>query len=92
MNVLVLIKKLDSTPLQREVRSGGAHGEVITFYNENDNDMSLIIDEVEYSNIVQVCIIFKDWKYYIYIQQGENPIFIKLGVDGIGEISCLSSL
>jgi len=89
MNVLVLIKKLDATPLEREVRSGGAHGEVITFYNESDKDISLIIDDVEYSNIVQVCIIFKDWQYYIYIQQGESPNLVKLNVAEIRNINVI---
>ena len=32
MNVLVLIKRLDAAPLEREVRTDGAHGEIITFY------------------------------------------------------------
>ena len=32
MNVLILIKRLDATSLEREVRTDGAHGEIITFY------------------------------------------------------------
>ena len=35
MNILVLIKKLDQTPLEREVRNGNAHGDIITFYNDH---------------------------------------------------------
>ena len=58
MNILVLIRELDKTPLQRQVRNGLAHGEVITFYNESDNSYCLVIDSVEYANVVQVCIIF----------------------------------
>lgn len=88
MNVLVLIKKLDATPLEREVRTGGSHGEIITFYNESDNSYCLVIDSVEYSNVVQVCIIFKDNDYYAYIQHGENLKFVKLDVDSIMEIDC----
>lgn len=88
MNVLVLIKKLDATPLEREVRTGGSHGEIITFYNESDNSYCLVIDSVEYSNVVQVCIIFKDNDYYAYIQHGENLKFVKLDVDSIMEIYC----
>jgi len=89
MNVLVLIKKFDATPLQREVRSGGAHGEVISFYNGSNNNVSFIIDDVEYSNIVQACIIFKDWQYYTYIQQGESPNLVKLNVAEIRNINVI---
>ena len=88
MNVLVLIKRLDAAPLEREVRTDGAHGEIITFYNESDNSYCLVIDSVEYSNVVQVCIIFKDNDYYVYIQHGENLKFVKLDVDSIMEIDC----
>ena len=86
MNILVLIRELDKTPLQRQVRNGLAHGEVITFYNESDNSYCLVIDSVEYANVVQVCIIFKDNEYYAYIQQGEIPNFVKLGVAEIRNI------
>lgn len=89
MNVLVLIKKLDATPLEREVRTGGAHGEIITFYNESDNSYSLVIDSVEYSNVVQVCIIFKDNDYHAYIQHGENPNFVKLNVAEVRNIDII---
>ena len=92
MNVLVLIKKLDATPLEREVRTGGNHGEIITFYNESDEECCLVIDSVEYSNVVQVCIIFKDNEYYAYIQHGENPNFVRLDVDSIMEIDCFNSI
>lgn len=86
MNILVLIRELDKTPLQRQVRNGLAHGEVITFYNESDNSYCLVIDSVEYANVVQVCIIFKDNEYYAYIQQGEIPNFVKLSVAEIRNI------
>ena len=92
MNILVLIKELDKSPLEREVRNGYVHGDVITFYNETDFECNLIIDNVEYSNIIQVCIILKDETFYIYIQHGENPNFIKLDVDNIGEINCIFSI
>ena len=87
MNVLVLIKKLDETPLEREVRAGGTHGEIITFYNESDNSYCLLIDSVEYSNVVQVCIIFKDNNYYAYIQHGGNPNFVRLNIGDIENIN-----
>lgn len=87
MNVLVLIKKLDATPLEREVRTGGSHGEIITFYNESDNSYCLVIDSVEYSNVVQVCIIFKDNDYYAYIQHGESPNVVKLNIANIENIN-----
>lgn len=89
MNVLVLIKKLDATPLEREVRTGGNHGEIITFYNESDNSYSLVIDSVEYANVVQVCIIFKDNEYYAYIQNGENLNFIKLNIENIENLDII---
>ena len=92
MNVLVLIKKLNQTPLEREIRNGNAHGDVISFYNETDNDVCLIIDEVEYSKIVQACIIYKDYNYFLYIQQGENPNLNKLNIDNIEKIRCFSSV
>ena len=87
MNILVLIRELDKTPLQRQVRNGLAHGEVITFYNESDNSYCLVIDSVEYSNVVQVCIIFKDNDYYAYIQQGEIPNLVKLNIENIENIN-----
>ena len=92
MNVLVLIKRLDATPLEREVRAGGTHGEIITFYNESDNSYCLVIDSVEYSNVVQVCLILKNNLYYAYIQQGEIPNIVKLDVDSIMEINCFNSI
>lgn len=92
MNVLVLIKKLDETPLEREVRAGGTHGEIITFYNETDNNYCLVMDTVEYNDVVQVCIIFKDNEYYAYIQHGENSNFVRLDVDSIMEIDCFNSI
>ena len=92
MNILVLIRELDKTPLQRQVRNGLAHGEVITFYNETENEYTLVIDSVEYNNVVQACVILKDHSQYIYIQHGENPNLVKLDVDSIGEINCLHSV
>lgn len=89
MNILVLIKRLDETPLEREVRTGGAHGEIITFYNESDNSYSLVIDSVEYSNVVQVCIIFKDNDYYAYIQHGKNLNFLRLNVAEIRDVDII---
>ena len=86
MNILVLIKRLDETPLEREVRSGGAHGEIITFYNETDNSYSLVVDSVEYENIVQVCLILKDNEYYAYIHHGESLNFVKLNVAEIEDV------
>ena len=92
MNILVLIKKLDQTPLEREVRNGNAHGDILTFYNETDNEYNLMIDNIEYSNVLQVCIILKEHSFYIYIQHGENPNLIKLNIDNIEEIICISSI
>ena len=92
MNILVLIRELDKTPLEREVRSGDAYGEIITFYNEDDIDYNILIDSVEYNNVVQICLILKEQSYYLYIQHGENPNFIKLDVDNITEIDCFSSI
>ena len=86
MNVLVLIKRLDATPLEREVRTGGAHGEIITFYNESNEEYCLVIDSVEYNNVVQVCIIYKDNNYYAYIQHGESPNVVKINITNIGSI------
>lgn len=92
MNILVLIKKLDQTPLEREVRNGNAHGDILTFYNETDNEYNLMIDNNEYSNVLQVCIILKEHSFYIYIQHGENPNLIKLNIEDIEEITCISSI
>ena len=92
MNILVLIKKLDQTPLEREVRNENAHGDILTFYNETDNEYNLMIDNNEYSNVLQVCIIFKEHSFYIYIQHGENPNLIKLNIEDIEEITCISSI
>lgn len=92
MNILVLIKKLDQTPLEREVRNGNAHGDIITFYNETDYEYNLMIDNIEYSNVLQVCIILKEHSFYIYIQHGENPNLIKLNIDNIEEIACIPSI
>ncbi len=86
MNVLVLIKRLDATPLEREVRTGGTHGEIITFYNESDNEYCLVLDSVEYSNVVQVCIIFKGNEYYAYVQHGNNPNVVKFNISDIENI------
>ena len=33
MNILVLIRELDKTPLEREIRNAYEHGEVISFCN-----------------------------------------------------------
>ena len=87
MNILVLIRELDQTPLEREVRNGVAHGDILTFYNETDNEYNLMIDGIEYSNVLQVCLIFKEHSFYIYIQQGGNPNLIKLNIDNIEEIN-----
>lgn len=92
MNILVLIKELDQTPLEREIRNGDAHGDIITFYNETDFEYNLMIDSIEYSNVLQVCLILKDHSYYIYIRQFENPNLIKLNIDSIEEISCFRSI
>ena len=92
MNILVLIKKLDQTPLEREVRNGNAHGDIITFYNETDYEYNLMIDNIEYRNVLQVCIILKEHSFYIYIQHGENPNLIKLNIEDIEEITCISSI
>ena len=91
MNILVLIRELDQTPLEREVRSGYVYGDIITFYNESDNEYNLMIDSIEYSNVLQVCLILKDHSYYLYIQQVANPKLIKLNIDSIEEISCFLS-
>lgn len=88
MNVLVLIRELDKTPLFREVRGGYAPGEIITFYNESCFDYNLVIDSVEYNKVVQACVVLKKHSYYLYIQYGVNPNFIKLDVDSIKEINC----
>lgn len=92
MNILVLIKKLDETPLEREVRNGDAYGDILTFYNETDFEINLMIDNIEYLNVLQVCLILKDRSYYIYIQQGANPNLIRLNIDSIEEISCFRSI
>lgn len=92
MNILVLIKELDQTPLEREVRNGNAHGDIITFYNETDYEYNLMVDSIEYPNVLQVCLIFKEHSFYIYIQQGANPNLIKLNIDSIEEISCFRSI
>ena len=78
--VLVSIKRLDAAPLELEVRTGGTHGEIITFYNESDNSYSLVIDSVEYSDVFHVWIIFKGNEYYDYIQYGESPNVVKLNI------------
>ena len=88
MNILVLIRELDKTPLQRQVRNGLAHGEVITFYNETGDEYTLVIDSVEYEKVVQACVILKEHSQYIYIQHGENPNLIKMNIDTINEINC----
>ena len=92
MNILVLIKELDGTPLEREIRNGDAYGDIISFYNETNNEYNLMIDGNEYSNLIQACIVLKEHSYYLYIQQAENPNFIKLNIDSIEEINCFSSI
>ena len=92
MNILVLIRELDQTPLEREVRNGDAHGDILTFYNETDNEYNLMIDSIEYSNVLQVCLIFKEHSFYLYIQRGANPNLIKINIDNIEEINCFSSI
>ena len=92
MNILVLIKKLDQTPLGREVRNADNYGDIITFYNETDYEYNLMIDNIEYSNVLQVCLILKDHTFYIYIQQNGNPNLIKLNIDSIEEIGCFRSI
>ena len=87
MNVLVLIRELDKTPLEREVRNGYAHGEVITFYNESDEEYNLVIDTIEYNKLVQACIVLKENGYYLYIQHDKNLNFIKLNIDSIEKIN-----
>ena len=86
MNILVLIRELDKTSLQRQVRNGLAHGEVITFYNETENEYTLVIDSVEYEKVVQACVILKENSQHLYIQHGENPNLVKLNIDCIEEI------
>ena len=86
MNILVLIRELDKTPLQRQVRNGLAHGEVITFYNETGDEYTLVIDSVEYEKVVQACVILKEHSQHLYIQHGENPNLVKLNIDCIEEI------
>lgn len=92
MNILVLIRELDQTPLEREVRNGYVYGDVISFYNETENEYNLMIDNIEYSNVMQVCLILKEQSFYLYIQQGANPNLIKLNIDSIDEISCFRSI
>lgn len=87
MNILVLIRSLDKTPLQRQVRNGFAHGEIITFYNETGEEYALFIDSIEYDKVVQACVILKEHSHYLYIQHGENPNLVKLDVDSIGKIN-----
>ncbi len=91
MNSLVLIKKLDETPLEREVRNGDAYGDILTFYNESDFEINLMIDSIEYRNVLQVCLILKEQSFYLYIQQGANPNLIKLNIS-IEKISCFRSI
>ena len=91
MNIFVLIKELDATPLEREVRNGYAYGDIITYYNETDKEYNLMIDSIEYSKVMQVCLIFKEHSFYLYIQHGANPNIIKLNIDSIEEISCFLS-
>lgn len=92
MNILVLIRELDKTPLQRQVRNGLAHGEVITFYNETGDEYTLVIDSVEYEKVVQACVILKEHSQHLYIQHGENPNLVKLNIDNIEELSLYSSI
>ena len=92
MNILVLIKELDQTPLEREVRNGVDYGDVISFYNETDNEYNLVIDSIEYSNVMQICLIFKEHSFYLYIQRGANPNLIKINIDNIEEINCYHSI
>ena len=90
MNILVLIRKLDQSPLEREVRSGDYHGDIISFYNESDIHYNLMIDNIEYNKVVQACIILKDHTFYLYIQHGEIPNLVKIDIDSIVEMSCFS--
>ena len=92
MNILVLIRELDATPLEREVRNGDAYGDIITFYNETDNDYNLMIDSIEYPSVLQVCLILKEQSFYIYIQHGEKPNLIKLNIDSIDNLSLTQSI
>ncbi len=92
MNILVLIKRLDETPLEREVRNGDVYGDILTFFNETDFEVNLMIDSIEYRNVLQVCLIFKEHSFYLYIRQGANPNLIKLNIDSIEEISWITSI
>ena len=92
MNILVLIKKLDETPLEREVRNGDAYGDILTFYNETDFEINLMIDNIEYLNVLQSCIILKEQTFYLYLQQGANPNLIKLNIDNIEKINWFTSI
>ena len=47
--------------------------------------INLKIDDIEYYNVIQVCIILKEDSYYIYVQYGENSNF-KIKIDDIEEI------
>ena len=91
MNILVLIRELDQTPLEREVRNADDYGDILTFYNETDLEYNLMIDSIEYLNVMQVCLILNDSSFYLYIQQGANPNLVRLNIDSIEEISCFSS-
>ena len=86
MNILELIRKLDKTPLDREVRGGKSYNDLITFYNETNESYDLIVDGVEYNNVLQACIILKEEIFYLYVQHGENPNFAKLNITEINEI------
>ena len=89
MNILELVRKLDKTPLQREVRGGKSYNDLITFYNESNEAYDLIIDHVEYNDVLQACIILKEDIFYLYIQHGENPNFVKLDINQINEIDLI---
>ena len=88
MNVLFFIELLDGSPLVREIRNGGVYGDILTFYNESDFEVNLMVDNINYFNVLQVCLILKDHSYYIYIQQYGNTNLVKLDIDSIEEISC----
>ena len=46
-----------------------------------------MIDNVKYVNVQEVCFIYKDYSYYLYIQQAGKPNLVKLEVEYIEEIN-----
>ncbi len=86
MDLITLLPILDSSELTREVRSL-RNGNVVTWYNETDYDLTAIIDSDSYEKLTQICIIVKNNLVYLYVQCNNSPALAKVLLSSIEAIS-----